>query len=172
MSSAKYRNNMTQNTKQRFLLFATKKIWVVLLGICIFVTFKCLWPDKFYSPLQGHSLIVFDSLKIERSDNIYFIGSNIKFDGHSILLPPIITNRKYMQTEVSSKRLLELEAEGKGKWKVISTNPDSISIESTSNPLNGRYAIKILNTTYRTGLGYVILDNDSTHLVLQKRFRR
>ena len=115
--------------------------------------------------------MVLDSLRIDRVDNIYFIDGNLKFSGHSVLLPPIITNKKYLQTEVSYKRLLELEEEGKGEWKVISTNPDSISIESTSNPLNGKYAVKILDKANEIGLRYIILDNDSTHLVLRKRIR-
>ena len=67
---------------------------------------------------------------------------------------------------------MKLEKNGKGEWKVISRNPDSISIESISNPLNGRYAVKILDNTQGIGLGYVILDNDSTHIALQKHIRQ
>ncbi|EGN56901.1 hypothetical protein Premu_1485 [Hallella multisaccharivorax DSM 17128] len=162
---------MIRNKINRFHLFVTEKIWIALLCICTLFILVCLWPNKLNRSLQGYSFMVLDSLRIDRVDNIYFIDGNLKFGGHSVLLPPIITNKKYLQTEVSYKRLLELEEEGKGEWKVISTNPDSISIESTSNPLNGRYAVKILDKANEIGLRYIILDNDSTHLVLRKRIR-
>ena len=151
----------------QFHWFGIKTILIVFIALFFFTMYYCS-PNKLYKQLQGNSFLVFDSLSIYRTDHIYFIDYNIQIKGQKITLPPIISNRSFLQTYISTKGLMKLEENGKGEWKVISINPDSISIESISNPLNGRYAVKILDNTQGIGLGYVILDNDSTHIVLQK----
>lgn len=147
---------------------------IIVVGLIVFSFFTIYYcrPQKLHKQLQGNCFIVFDSLLIHRYNNIYFLDYNIQIRDQKITLPPIISNRRYLQTSVSVKEFRKLEECGKGEWEVTSINPDSISIESISNPLNGRYAVKILDDIQGIGLGYVILDNDSTHIVLQKHIHQ
>ena len=57
-----------------------------------------------------------------------------------------------------------------GTWKIISTNPDSILIETPKSILNGRYSVifEKINTP-RERINYnVIFKNDSTYMVCTK----
>ena len=89
---------------------------------------------------------------------------NFDFKNNEVRLPSSAYNltKDFQQN-------LNRHLEEYGKWKIISKNPDSILIEDPKAFFSGRYGVEFgIADGYRVDTLWVLLSNDSTHIVLYK----
>lgn len=121
-----------------------------------------------YYNLQGACNIDFDHTYYYRKANYYPLGNTIIIEKKNITLPIILpSNYKLKGTY---KELISMEQKIKGKWKIISLNPDSILIDTPNNTLNGKYSVTFKKNPMPVDrMNYiVILKNDSTYIFCTK----
>lgn len=154
-------------------LLLKNKLFQALLFVILFVVlatgaYECLGRYRLaqspvYNKLQGDYQIILDSSQIYRSFEIIsqeIVVVTIQIHDDYISLPNF---NSYVNKKMSLFGY---------RWKVLSSNPDSILIDAYPHALHGKY--KVSFKTYKSGtLGYttdsyVYLDNDSTHLCLKK----
>ena len=120
--------------------------------------------------LQGNYELVPDLSSIDRTYNISALSGYIQIYNDRIKLPSL-ENYDFKEN-IDSYLIFGTSVPFKDIWKVISNNPDSISIDAPSHPLHGKYQVTF-KACQSGSLGYTIthflcLDNDSTHLCLMR----
>ena len=89
---------------------------------------------------------------------------NFDFKNNEVRLPSSAYNltKDFQQN-------LNRQLEEYGKWEIISKNPDSILIEDPKAFFSGRYGVEFgIADGYRVDTLWVLLSNDSSHIVLNK----
>ena len=143
-----------------------KIILVSLIGIiAIIIIGRCLNTNSLlYQKLNGWSSVDNRFTEVLRNDSSYLIPDVFKFQSGKVDLPDCIHN-------INNRfpNGLKREREEYGKWKVISKKPASIQIEDPKAFFSGRYGIEFgIAKGYREDTLWILLSNDSTHIVLNK----
>lgn len=162
---------MTKKLKDISRLLNNTKIIVSLVVVAIIIVgiiFNRTTHTPLYENLQGVCNIDFDKSHFYRQIDFRPLDNNIFITKGNICLPVMLTTNDNIKG--TYKELDELEKNSQGTWKIISTNPDSILIETPKSILNGRYSVifEKINTP-RERINYnVIFKNDSTYMVCTK----
>lgn len=144
----------------------------MFIGTLICVNRYRMKHSSIYLNLQGTYVMMLDSTSIVRSFDIIPLGLNVRIEDDDIRLPLFDYVHSGFHNVKTYHDIDRIYEERNGKWKIISSNPDSIFIDARMHMLHGKYQVK--SKTYKTGsLGYttadyLYLDNDSTHLCLKK----
>ena len=104
----------------------------------------------------------------DRNNTTYILHGNFKFEYGKVKLPHLVYDLK--KDTIQS---LNRQIDDYGNWKFISKKPDSILIEDPKVFFNGRYEVTTgIAKSYPRGHWpdtlWVLLSNDSTHIVLNK----
>ena len=104
----------------------------------------------------------------DRNNITYILHGNFKFEYGKVKLPHLVYDLK--KDTIQS---LNRQIDDYGNWKFISKKPDSILIEDPKVFFNGRYEVTTgIAKSYPRGHWpdtlWVLLSNDSTHIVLNK----
>lgn len=151
--------------KKRSILIITTMVLVTIVlifGIQNRINQYKILHSYVYSYLQGNHILIGEYSYLERSsvDGISF-AMNIKGTKISIL-----------SFEMLMLNSDQLDESLEGYLHVISCNPDSISIETGSRILDGKYRVRYMNKEEGNispiVTNYMFLENDSTSLCLEK----
>ena len=138
---------------------------IVFLFLISLVLFRnCQRESLVYRNLKGWSTVDFRFSEAQRNNVNYALHGNFNFKHSEVKLPYSAYNltKDFQQN-------LNRQLEEYGKWIIISKNPDSILIEDPKAFFSGRYGVECgIADGYRVGTLWVLLSNDSTHIVLNK----
>ena len=139
-------------------------IIVFLFLISLMLFRNCQRESSVYRNLKGWSTVDFRFSEAQRNNVNYALYGNFNFKHSEVKLPysAYILTKDFQQN-------LNRQLEEYGKWKIISKNPDSILIEDPKAFFSGRYGVEFgIADGYRVDTLWVLLSNDSTHIVLYK----
>lgn len=104
----------------------------------------------------------------ERNSISYALLGNFKFPNRKVKLPYSVYDFKKNKIQSLNREVKEY-----GNWIIISRRPDSIQIEDCKAFFSGRYGVefgiaKAFPGSHHPDTLWVLLSNDSTHIVLNK----
>ncbi len=138
---------------------------IVFLFLISLVLFRnCQRESSVYRNLKGWSTVDFRFSEAQRNNVNYALHGNFNFKHSEVKLPYSAYNltKDFQQN-------LNRQLEEYGKWKIISKKPDSILIDDPKAFFSGRYGVEFgIADGYRVDTLWVLLSNDSTHIVLNK----
>lgn len=116
--------------------------------------------------------ILMDIEKDSVSFPMVYEPSEVDFQGKTFLDEDFDIYDNEENVEKENKRIERMEGKSKGRWKIISINPDSILFDVPYSPFNGKYAIRF----YIDEKGYegypniykMELTNDTTNIICNK----
>lgn len=137
-------------------------VFLFLISLLIFQ--NCQRESSVYRKLKGWSTVDVRFSETQRNNAYYALYGNLDFKYSEVSLPSSAYNlTKDLQQD------LNRQFEEYGKWKIISKAPDSILIEDPKAFFSGRYGVEFgIADGYRVDTLWVLLSNDSTHIVLYK----
>ena len=151
---------------------ANRKIIIAIAVIFVFVLYivfnHCQSNSLSHLKIKGWSTVDNRFSGAERNDTPYALFGNFKFQYRKVKLPYSVYDLKEQKIQSLNRQMKEY-----GNWKFISRNPDSILIEDPKDFYSGKYGVEFgIAKSYPTGHNpdtlWVLLSNDSTHIVLNK----
>jgi hypothetical protein len=160
---------MTKKLVFRISIFVLLAI-VLAFGINRYWNRYKLVHSPLYPMLQGNYALVPDLSSINRTYNISTLSGYMQIQHDRIKLPSL--DNFDFKDNTDLYLIFGASVPYKNILKVISNNPDSISIDAPSHPLHGKYQVTF-KECQSGSLGYtttcfLCLDNDSTHLCLMR----
>ncbi|HAZ51590.1 MAG TPA: hypothetical protein DCY66_07810 [Bacteroides sp.] len=122
------------DTKLKNTKIAVSTVFVAI--IIVGIGFYRMAHTPLYRDLQGVCNIDFNQSYFKRQVGFRPLENNIFITKSNISLPVMLTTNDHVKG--TERELDELMKNSQGTWKIISTHPDSILIETPKSILNGR----------------------------------
>lgn len=143
-------------------------IAILIAFLLLIVTRNCQFNSSTYLKIKDWSTVDNRFSEAERNNTSYALIGNFNFQNRKVKLPYSVYNLKKSKMISLNRQMKEY-----GKWKFISRKPDSIMIEDPKDFFSGRYGVEFgiakgFSGSQHTDTLWVLLSNDSTHIVLNK----
>lgn len=135
----------------------------------LFIVFNNSQLDSLsYLKIKGWSTVDNRFSGAERDNTSYILFGNFNFQNRKVKLPYSVYDLKKNKMRSLNRQIKEY-----GKWKFISRKHDSILVEDPKDFFSGKYCVefgiaKSRPIAHRPDTLWVLLSNDSTHIVLNK----
>ena len=143
-------------------------ITIIIILVLLVVINNCRLNSLVYIKIKGWSTVDLRFSRAERNGISYALYGNFNFQNGKVKLPYSVYDLKKNKMQSLNRQMKEY-----GNWKFISRNPDSILIEDSKDFFSGKYGVefgiaKSDPIEHQPDTLWVLLSNDSTHIVLNK----
>ena len=154
-----------KNANSKIIIIAIAVLFVFVLYI---VFNNCQSNSLSHLKIKGWSTVDNRFSGAERNNDSYILYGNFNFQNRKVKLPYSVYDLKQNKMQSLNRQMKEY-----GNWKFISRKPDSILVEDPKNFFSGKYYVefgiaKSRPMTHHPDTLWVLLSNDSTHIVLNK----
>ena len=154
-----------KNANRKIIIIAIAVIFVFVL---YFILNNYQSESLSHQKIKGWSTVDNRFSGAERNNASFILYGNFIFQNRKVKLPYSVYDLKQNKMRSLNRKMKEY-----GNWKFISRKPDSILVEDPKNFFSGKYCVefglaKSRPITHHPDTLWVLLSNDSTHIVLNK----